>query len=100
MALQITYNLAGDFPVMAYVRIKSVIVEYNPSVAITLGATKYTRKIVLEVKSAKNKNSIDTWSSDTWIFGYDHTISKDAISQAYQYLKTLPGFVSVIDVTD
>lgn len=100
MALQMTYNLAGDFPITAYVRIKTVSIEYNPSVAITLGVTKYIGKIVLEVKSAKNKNSLDTWSSGMWIFGYDHTISKDVISQAYQYLKTLPEFSSVVDVVD
>lgn len=100
MALQMNYNLGGDFPITAYVRIKTVRIEYDPVTAVLLGVTKYIGRIILEVKSGKNKNVLDTWSNALWVFGYDHTINKDVISQAYQYLKTLPEFISVIDVTD
>lgn len=95
-----TYNLGGDFPLTAYVRIKRLVIDFNPALAVLLGATKYVGRPILEVKSGRNKNLLDTWTNESWVFGYDHTINKDAISQAYQYLKTLPEFVGVTDVTD
>jgi hypothetical protein len=105
MALQMTYKLGGDFDITAYVRIKEVHILHNPSKAnaLTLDGkgtgTKYVAKPVLEVKSAKNKNTLDTWNAE-WFFAYDHTINKNPINQAYDYLKTLPEFSVIVDVND
>lgn len=90
-----TYYLQGDFPITAYVRVKFVNIKHSPS-----EATKYRASISLEVKSAKEKNALDNWSSDTWDFDYDHTINKSAIKQAYDYLKTLSEFSTAIDIND
>lgn len=94
MALEMTYNLQGDYPITAYVRIKSVQVRQEVS------ATKYRASIHVEVKSAKEKNPLDSWSSDTWDFDYDITINKNLIQQAYERLKTLPEFSTATNTID
>ena len=94
MALQMTYNLQGDYPITAYVRIKSVTITHQPS-----DTTKYRAKIILEVKSGKLKNSLDTWGGN-FDFDYDHVINASPIKQAYAHLKTLPEFSTATDTND
>lgn len=98
MALEMTYNLRGDFPITAYVRIKSVTIKHNPARAQELGGTKWVASISLEVKSAKEKNALDTWSNDNWQFAPD--LAGNVIQQAYNYLKTLPEFTAATDKND
>lgn len=95
MALEMTYNLQGDYPITAYVRIRAVPIRYEPS-----QTTKYRASISLEVKSAKEKNALDSWSSSSWDFDYDHTSNKNVIQQAYERLKSLPEFSTSIDKND
>ena len=100
MALEMTYNLQGDYPITAYVRIKKVEVTHNPAKAIELGGTKYVASITLEVKSAKDKNALDIWSKP-WEFAPSFANgADDIIKQAYTYLKTLPEFPTVTDKND
>lgn len=100
MALEMTYNLQGDYPITAYVRIKKVEVTHNPTKAVELGGTKWVASISLEIKSAKEKNTLDTWSKP-WEFAPSFANrADDLVKQAYTYLKTLPEFASVVDKND
>ena len=99
MALEMIYNLQGDYPITAYVRIKRVDIRHDVSKAQELGGTKWVASIFLEAKSAKEKNSLDTWSSEAWDFAYNPN-GNDALQQAYNHLKTLPEFSIVIDRND
>lgn len=93
-----TYNLGGDLPITAYVRIKKVEITHNPTKAVELGGTKWVASISLEVKSAKDKNVLETWSKP-WEFAYDPQ-GGNLIAQGYTYLKTLPEFSAVTDKND
>jgi hypothetical protein len=100
MALEMEYNLQGDYPITAYVRIKQVTVRHDVAKAVELGGTKWVASISLEVKSAKDKNALDTWSKP-WEFAPSFANgADDLIKQAYTYLKTLPEFSIVTDRND
>jgi hypothetical protein len=100
MALEMTYNLGGDLPITAYVRIKQVTVRHDIVKAVELGGTKWVASISLEVKSAKDKNTLDTWAKP-WEFAPSMLNgADDLIKQAYTYLKTLPEFSTVTDRND
>ena len=100
MALEMTYNLQGDFPITAYVRIKKLDLRHDTAKAVELGGTKWVASITLEVKSAKEKNALDTWSKP-WEFAPSMANgADDIVKQAYTYLKTLPEFSVVTDKND
>ena len=100
MALEMTYNLQGDYPITAYVRIKTVTIRHDVTKAVELGGTKWVATITLEVKSAKDKNALDTWGGN-WEFAPSFANgADDLIKQAYTYLKTLPEFSVVTDKND
>lgn len=99
MALEMTYNLQGDYPITAYVRIKQVTVRHDVAKAVELGGTKWVATIILEVKSAKDKNPLDTWTPTMGEFAYDPQ-GGNLIAQGYTYLKTLPEFSIVTDKND
>lgn len=91
MALKKNYIFADITITDAYLRITDMNIEYNPEEAerLSKGTTSkhICNRLVLEVKSAKTKKRIDTWSSDQFRFVVD--LTKNPIKQAYDYLKTL-----------
>lgn len=100
MALEMTYNLQGDYPILAYVRIKKIDLTHNPSRAVELGGIRWVAYISLDVKSAKDKNVLDTWSKP-WEFAPSFAAgANDLIKQAYVFLKALPEFYTAIDKND
>lgn len=101
MALQINYLLGGDFQITAYARILSLNLTYDPVTAgLLLANAKFIMKPILEIKSGKLKNRLDTYNSPNWVLAYDQTSIINAVMQAYIYLKTLPEFSGAIDTTD
>lgn len=101
MALQMTYNLGADFPITAYLRIKNLNITYDPIAADKLSpGLKFIMTPLLEVKSGRLKNVLETWCNISWISAYDHTTNTNAIKQAYIYLKTLPEFTGAIDANE
>jgi hypothetical protein len=92
MALRLNYTHNIDLVITnAYVRIKKLIIEYNPELASSLGGNKRVGRPYLEVKFEKNKNFNVEWNDERWVFPL-MAGQGDAETQAYNYLKTQPGF--------
>lgn len=91
MALTKNYIFADVLITDAYLRITDMNIQYNPTRANELseGTTSkhVCNRLVLEIKSAKNKKKVDIWSTESFEFVVD--LTKNPIKQAYDFLKTL-----------
>jgi hypothetical protein len=107
MGLQMTYKIGGDLPIIAYIKIKTISIYYNPPEIKSLegeskskGNRKHIFQIVdLDLSSGRGKNVLEVLRGQ-WKFIYDEKNKDSVLVQGYNYLKSLPEFTGAFDVLE